>query len=67
MSHKTAVLNKAQTDALEVIDNFILYYSSSETVRALMQDAAREYVAEDHVLSAASPADPLRAGREGAR
>ena len=48
---KSDPLNPAQRAALEAIDNFILYYSSSETVRALMQDAAREYVAEDHVLS----------------
>lgn len=48
---KSDSLTPAQRAALEAIDNFILWYSSSETVRAQMGDAARDYVEQDHVLS----------------
>ena len=47
MSRKTE-LNKAQTDALEAIDNFILYFTSDEAERERMSAAALDYIEQEH-------------------
>lgn len=43
-------LNKAQRDALDIIANFILYFTSDENSRERMIEAAFDYVEQDHVL-----------------
>jgi len=44
-------MNRKQEQALEAINNFILWYTSSECEQEKMQDAAETYVKEDHVLT----------------
>lgn len=44
-------MNKKQTEALETIQNFILWYTSSEQEREDMQSSAADYVRQDHVLT----------------
>jgi hypothetical protein len=44
-------MNRKQEQALEAIQNFILWYASDETERNRMREAAVAYVEEDHVLT----------------
>ena len=44
-------MNEEQKQALDVIQNFILWYTSNETERDRMYEAALTYVEQDHVLN----------------
>jgi len=44
-------MNKKQTEALETIQNFILWYTSNEQEQEKMQSSAADYVRQDHVLT----------------
>lgn len=44
-------MNEEQKQALDVIQNFILWYTSGETERDRMYKAALTYVEQDHVLN----------------
>lgn len=44
-------MNRKQEQALEAINNFILWYTSSECEQEKMQDLAASYVKQDHVLT----------------
>ena len=44
-------LNPAQENALETLRNFIIWYTSNETERDRMYEAALDYVEQDHVLN----------------
>lgn len=44
-------LTPKQQEALEIIRNFILYYSSDEYTRDMMDRVALDYVEQDHVLT----------------
>jgi len=46
-----ANVNEEQKQALDVIQNFILWYTSGETERDRMYKAALTYVEQDHVLN----------------
>jgi len=48
-------VNDKQEQALEAIKNFILWYTSNETERDLMYEAALTYVEQDHVLTEVAP------------
>lgn len=44
-------MNQKQLDALYIIENFILYYTSNELDRDRMVQAAMDYVEQDHVIN----------------
>jgi hypothetical protein len=44
-------VSEEQKRALDAIQNFIIWYTSDETLRERMNDAAVDYVEEDHVLN----------------
>jgi hypothetical protein len=44
-------MNEKEEQALEAIQNFILWYTSDEAERDRMCEAAIEYIEEDHVLT----------------
>jgi hypothetical protein len=43
-------LNQAQKEALDIIDNFILHFTSDDDERASMLTCAMDYVESDHAL-----------------
>lgn len=48
-------MNDKQQDALDVIHNFILYYTSDEDERDRIFQVALDYVWSDHVLTEDKP------------